>query len=90
MSYSFSVTRATKDELVDAIGLEMAKVVESQPVHEADAGKAIEHASSLLFMMDDDPARDLVAGINGSIWKTDTGIQSLALSISLGYGPPRV
>lgn len=85
MSYSFSVARPTKAELVDAIGVEMAKVVEAQPVHEADAGKAIETASSLIYMLVDDPAGDIHATLSGSIWKTDVGIQSLGLSVTVSY-----
>lgn len=89
MSYSFSVTKPTKTELVDAISAEMAKVVASQPVHEADAGKAIEVSADLLGMLQDDAARDVTAAVNGSIWKTDAGIQSLALSVSVGFAAPR-
>lgn len=85
MSYSFSVVRAVKSDLVVAIGDELNKVVASQPVHEADAGKALEYASGLLFMMENDPACDLSASVSGSIWKTDAGIQSLSLNINLGY-----
>lgn len=85
MSYSFGAAKATKGDLIAAISDEIASVVAAQPVHATDAAQAIQAATSLLLLMEDDPARDIAVSMSGSIWKTDAGVQTLSLSVNLGY-----
>lgn len=81
MSYSLSATRPTKAELEIAIRDELAKVPVNQPVHEADIDQAFDAAKSLWDLMSDNPARDIYCAISGSIYKTESGVQSVGLNI---------
>lgn len=83
MSYSVSATRATKGEVEITIRDELAKVPETQPVHVADIDKAFEAAKSLLDLMPDNPDRNVYCSVHGSIWKTDAGIQTVSLGVSV-------
>jgi hypothetical protein len=85
MSYSISAQRATKGELEIALRDGLAKVPQSQPVHEADIDQAFGAAQSFLALMQDDPVRDLYGSISGSIWKTDAGIQQVSVNVSFAY-----
>ena len=85
MSYSFSVKRASKAELAMAVCEELDKVNEAQPVHKEDTTEAVDAVKSLIDLMADDPARDIIASVSGSIWKTDAGVQSLGLSVNLSF-----
>lgn len=87
MSYSFTVRAKTKTELGSKIQSELSKVVVSQPIHLADTGQALTAAWSLFSLLADDPARDLVASVSGSIWKNEAGIQSVSLNFNFGYAP---
>jgi hypothetical protein len=89
MSYSINATKANKAELEIAIGAELGKMVETQPVHEDDVGRALAAAKAFIGLMPDDPARDIYCSVSGSIWKIDAGIQngiqnvSVSVSVSL-------
>ena len=83
MSYSINATKATKAELEIAIRDALSEVPKTQPVHEADIDQAFNAAKSLIDLMQDGPARDLYCSVSGSIWKTDTGIQSVGVNVSV-------
>lgn len=85
MSYSFNVTRATKDELIEDVMAEFAKVVEQQAVHATDAEQAKAAVASLLGLTFDDDARDLTANVSGSIWTTGAGVEQVSLSINISH-----
>lgn len=85
MSYSLSAQCATKVELETAIRDKLSEVPRTQPVHEADIDQAFNAAKSLMDLMQDDPARDLYCSVAGSLWKTDVGVQSVSLNVSLSY-----
>ena len=85
MSYSFNVIRASKADVAMAVCEELDKVNEAQPVHKEDTTEAVDAVKSLIDLMADDPARDIIASVSGSIWKTDAGVRSLGLSINLSF-----
>jgi hypothetical protein len=85
MSYSISAKRPTKGELEIALRDKLAKVSQSQPVHEADVDQAFNAARALLDLMHDDPNRDLCGSVSGSIWKTETGVEQVSLSVDFSY-----
>ena len=86
MSYSFSVKGASADEAAAKVGEEMAKVVESQPVHSADREQAIAAATSFLKLLRA-PKEDeqVYASVNGSVWAGDSGLHSASVSVSSGF-----
>lgn len=85
MSYSVGAARASKALLEIAIRDELAKVPALHPIHEADIDQAFNAFKALLDLTFDDPARDLQAGVSGSIWKTDAGFESISLSVNIQH-----
>ena len=85
MSYSFNATSSDKDSLAVAVRDKLAEVIQSQPLHEADADQAFEAANSLIKLLSEDAARELYCSMSGSIWKNEAGVQSLGLNISVGF-----
>jgi hypothetical protein len=85
MSYSITATRPSKAELETVIRDELVKVRAQQPVHEADIDQAFDAAKSLLDLLQGDPPRDVCCSISGSIWKTEAGVQSVSMNISLSH-----
>lgn len=85
MSYSIGAIRATKADLEIAISAELSKVPEMQPVHVVDIDQAFNAAKSLIDLMQDDSERDLYCAISGSIWKKETGVENVSLSININY-----
>lgn len=85
MSYSIRVKNAEKSMLAVLVRDQLAEVLKTQPLHEKDVDQAFDAAQSLLDLMTDDPERDMVCSVSGSIWQTDAGVQSVSLNISVGY-----
>ena len=85
MSYSIGATSATKAELELAIRDKLAEIPVAQPVHKDDINQAFNAAKSLLDLMQDDPARDLYCFVSGSIWKKETGVENISLSVSINH-----
>lgn len=74
MSYSFRVRGSTKDEVSRAVKAELVKVVEAQPVHEADKMQALSNAVSCIELLGidnskvtEDKVRDILIDVSGSI-----------------------
>ncbi len=82
MSYSFSVRAATKAEAVAKVTDELAKVVQSQPVHSEDRDLAQNTAENFIGLLVGDETKDVAVSMNGSIWKSDTGIRQASVNVS--------
>lgn len=68
MSYSFSITAADQDEAGKKVEAELAKVVQQQPVHEADRQAAQDAAEGIINSL---PApgegKEMVVYVSGSL-----------------------
>lgn len=84
MSYSFSVTAATKNEAIQKVSEQLDAVVSGQPVHAADKAQALAAAVIFVNVLMDDPAKDIVVSLNGSIWSTENGVAQLNVGVSAG------
>ena len=87
MSYSFGVRAATKTEAADKATTELDKIVSAQPVHEADRAAIENTVAKLLNVVRDDSSRDVGLSVSGSVYKTDAGIESVSLNVSVHYLP---
>lgn len=85
MSYSFTVKCADKAALKLAVTCELAKVIEAQAVHETDADQAFVTAESFINLMQNDPARDMICLVRGSIWKNKSGVQSVSVGVGVSF-----
>lgn len=86
MSYSFSLRAATKAEAKEKIAVQMATIVEQQPVHAKDVDQAKATANAFVDMLQDDESRDVMVHMNGSVgWTGDLGTESCLIS-SAGVG----
>ena len=88
MSYSFSVKAATVDEAKTKVREELAKVIQSQPVHKADVDQATDAAMSFLALLrGPKEAEEVYVSMNGSVWAQDagTGLNSASVNVSVGF-----
>ena len=89
MSYSFSVTAATKDAAGVAVEAELAKVVENQPSHAADRQAAQDAAEAFIDLLRD-PGEGECVGVSMSgslIWQTGDVYTSASVNVSAWVGP---
>ena len=82
MSYSFTVRGATKQAASDAVAAELAKVVEAQPVHSADARQAQDTADAFIGVLRDDDRQDVVVAVNGWVSGSGAGIGSACVGVT--------
>ena len=82
MSYSFNVRGATKSEALGKVEAEMAKVVQSQPVHQKDEGQARAAAAAFVGMLRDDETRDVTVSVSGWLSWSESGIQGASVNVS--------
>lgn len=61
---------------------ELAKVVEGQPVHAADAPAAQAAADAFVGLIADDETKDVQVTVSGSVWSTETGLRQASVSVS--------
>lgn len=87
MSFSFPARAATKAALKLVIAAELDKVVASQSAHSIDRDQIQAAAHAYIDVLADDESKDLAAQVNGSIWKTEAGVQSVGFGISVGLVP---
>jgi len=74
MSYSFTVRAATVAAAVALVSAEFDKVVEQQPIHAKDRDPAIAAAKAFAKILVEDPNKDVVIGVNGSLsWRDING-----------------
>lgn len=85
MSYSFRAKAASKDLLEIAVRDKLSEVPKTQPVHEADIDQAFNAAKSLIDLVQDDPDRDVVCDVAGSIYKTEAGVQNVSVNVSVSF-----
>jgi len=68
MSYSFSIKAASKDEAKAGVDAEMAKVVQGQSVHSADAESAVVAASTFIDLLADlKDGEEIRVSVHGSL-----------------------
>lgn len=84
MSYSFGVRGATKSEALEKVAAEMAKVVQSQPVHSEDQKPALAAAAAFVGLLVDDGTQDVTVSMSGSLWVSATGIRQASVNVSAG------
>lgn len=84
MSYSFSVRAATRDAAIAEVASALAKVVEDQPIHEADRPHAFLAATNQISLLDA-PAtgQEISVSVSGSVckWKEGAGFTNVSISI---------
>ncbi len=73
MSYSFAVRAATKDEAVKKVEEQLAQVVTSQPVHEADRQAAQDAANAFIGQLSEPTeGNEIAVYVSGSLgWQGD-------------------
>ena len=85
MSYSFSVRGATKAEVLVKVRDELVKVVAAQANHKDDCDQAHEVAELFVNLLADDPDRDVVVSVNGSLgWTLDADQKPRYSNASVG------
>ncbi len=67
MSYSFTVRAATKAEASLKVADEFAKIVVSQPTHEADQKQAQAVADAFINILEDVEDKDISVSMSGSL-----------------------
>ena len=85
MSYAFNVRAATASALATAIGGELGKVAEAQPIHSRDQEATIAAIDGLLALVEDPNAdEELNASISGSCYGEEgQGLRGVSLNISI-------
>lgn len=85
MSYSFSVTAATKAEATGKIREQFDTVVAAQPAHSADKEAAVVAAQTLVSLLADPKEGDEVyVSMNGSVgWQNDAPDKFLHADVSI-------
>lgn len=70
MSYSFVARGANKAAAKAAVAAELAKVIDTQKVHERDRAAAQANADAMIDLLADDDTQDVVVSCHGSVsWK---------------------
>lgn len=71
MGFSFVVRAASKEEAASLAAIELAKVVEQQPVHATEAKHALAAIISYVSSLATDASKDVVINCNGWLaWAT--------------------
>lgn len=88
MSYSFNVRGATQAAVLEAVGAELDKVVEAQPMHKVDRDQALAAAKAFVELLPtnvDD--RDFSVSVNGSVgWLQGEGEDPNIVITGVGFG----
>ena len=67
MSYSFTVRAATKEILLAKAQAEMDAVAATQALHDIDKAQAMQNATAIADLVDEEQGQDLVMAMNGSV-----------------------
>lgn len=86
MSYSFAVKGKTKDDAVNAVRVELEKVVAGQPIHAADRDQALAAAASFVSVLMDDDQKDISVSVHGSV-STHNGVIGASIGVSASLIP---
>jgi hypothetical protein len=71
MSFSFHVKKSTKEEAKEAVRVEFARVLETQPDHKADEVMVMDTVDKYIDFVVDDPATDISVSVNGGLgWRS--------------------
>ncbi len=92
MSYSFTVTAATKAEAKAKVAAELAKVRDFQPIHTLDRGQAQSAANAFIELVPhDEAAYDVHVSMHGAVsWngsEAEPVITGASVSISAAVMP---
>lgn len=83
MSYSFSVTAASKTEAIQKVSEEFDKVVVAQPAHALDRGVAGAAAVNFIGLLaEPGPTQEVYVNCYGSISYTDEGRRVVSANVS--------
>ena len=84
MSYSFNVRARTTEEAETKIRAELAKVAQSQPIHEHDAEAAADVAVNYLSLLALEPSMDVTASVAGYLsWSGADNITTASINVSV-------
>lgn len=90
MSYSFSISAASKPEVLAKLSEELDKVVASQPVHAKDRQQAQAAAEAFIALLPEDEAKNIAVSLSGWVsgsWGPDGTlpvIGSASVNVSVG------
>ena len=84
MSYSFNVRGSSKSEVLEKVAEEMAKVVASQPVHEADQAQALAAADAFVSLVEPVENLDYSVSVNGSTYQVDGVLRGASVGVNVG------
>lgn len=86
MSYSFTVTAATKDEAKQKIAAEFDNVVSGQPVHTADRDAAQTAANAFVDVLADPvDGEEIRVSVHGSVaWQGEGNFTHSNIGVSAG------
>jgi hypothetical protein len=84
MSYSFTVSGATKEEAASQVDEKMAAVVEGQPEHKADKEMAVATAKAMIDILSDlGPGERISVTVSGHVSWREKG-KYTAASLNVG------
>lgn len=87
MSYSFTVRAATKVEAKEKVAAELAKVVETQPIHARDQQQAEAAASAFVDLLPEDDTQDVTVSVHGSIgWYGSLDDKTISAGVGINVG----
>ena len=83
MSYSFGVVGKTKNETAEAVQVQLDKVLEAQPVHEADVTQALTAAILFLNVLPDvQEGEQYTVSMSGSTYAVDGRLYNACVSVT--------
>ncbi|MFZ5544414.1 MAG: hypothetical protein ACOZJZ_12710 [Pseudomonadota bacterium] len=89
MSYSFTVRAVSKSAALALVAVELAKVAEQQPAHQADHAPAMQAAEAFVGALPDDDTKDVTVTMCGSVTGVWQGLELQQLtgaSVSVSAG----
>ena len=90
MSYSFNCAGTDKAEAKSNVAIELDKVVEQQPVHEADRNTHEEAVGAMIDLVRDPTESEcILVNASGSCWQKDgeEKLEQAGLTISISFRP---
>lgn len=91
MSYSFAIDADNKADAKTAVAAELAKVVETQPIHERDRAQAQAAADAFIDLLPDSDSQGVHVSVHGSLGWTgpqeDPTITSSNVSVGAALMP---
>lgn len=89
MSYSFNVRGASKAEALALVSSELDKVVEVQPIHEADRAKALTVVESFMELIEDIDGHAVSVSVSGYLSAVDGALRNASVNVNVGLIAPQ-